>query len=461
MMHPSGANARVRLPLAAALAAPSVSVPAESAHAAQTILEQLRNSSRPPFDHADYALPLKSAADNWRLAELDAQIRYLRMSDFDGFEEQAASIIHEQHCRSLMATRETVQDFLSNGRCPPEPEECRALALFLLTNRLFGALTWLVVQSDTDTLDLQRCKLGNEGAESVAEWAGTIPFKVRLDLSQNGITAAGAGLLAQTLAANTIAELDLGSNPLGDEGVQLVCAGLARNTSVRSLLLYGVDMAGAGMQAIAAVLDSHPGLGRVNLDSNAFDDAAAAALAAALAHNRTLASLSINHADASDAGLSLIVGALKTNTALESLRISLGAPEHGRLPVALAEALTVNRTLGALHVFLGLITNEAARGLVAAVARNTALRTFKCRLGAYGHTEENAAAVKQIRDKVRANASIEDAGNALADLSQRPEWTVPIPPEVGQSIAALVAQVGADRRRQQMMLAIVEAGTLG
>jgi hypothetical protein len=209
------------------------------------------------------------------------------------------------------------------------------------------------------------------------------------------------------------------------------------------------------------VLDSHPGLGRVNLDSNAFDDAAAAALAAALAHNRTLASLSINHADASDAGLSLIVGALKTNTALESLRISLGAPEHGRLPVALAEALTVNRTLGALHVFLGLITNEAARGLVAAVARNTALRTFKCRLGAYGHTEENAAAVKQIRDKVRANASIEDAGNALADLSQRPEWTVPIPPEVGQSIAALVAQVGADRRRQQMMLAIVEAGTLG
>jgi hypothetical protein len=197
------------------------------------------------------------------------------------------------------------------------------------------------------------------------------------------------------------------------------------------------------------------------LSSNIYDDGATAIFAKALGHNKTLRSLAMKHVDASDAGLCMVIGALKTNTALASMRLSLSEPEHIHLPVAVAEALAVNQTLSVLEVFLGVVTNEAAEGLVEAVAKNSSLRTFECRFAPYRLTAENAAAMKRIHDKVEANALIEAAGNALADLSQRPEWTVPIPLEIGLSIAAFAAQVGADEDRQAAMRAITKAVPLG
>ena len=462
MMHPTGATARACLPFATDITASPVYVPAQSTHVTSKMtLLHLRNSNRPPFDHADYTLPLKSAMDNGRLAEIDAYIKFIRTSDLYEMAPDVTPMIHEQHRQSLMVTRESVLAFMHDGLFPQEHFEFQALALFLLTNKLFDALAWLVIHSSTDTLGLDRCNLGNEGVKRVAEWARTISFKVSLDLSNNEIDAVGAGLLAEALEADTIVELNLGLNPLGDEGVQLVCTGLSRNSSMQSLLLCGVGAVGAAIQAIAGVLDTHPSLSRLNLGSNAFDDAAAAVLAAALGRNKLLKSLSMRNSVASDAGLSQLVGALKTNTALKSMRVSLSESRHRHLPVAVAEALAINQTLTSLEVFFGVITDEAAKGLVAAVAKNTALRTFKCRLAPYGQTKKNAAAVKQIKDKVRANALIEAAGNALADLSQQPEWTVPVPSEVGQSIAAFVAQVAADERRLEAMRSIGQAGPLG
>lgn len=465
MIHSTNANVRTGLTITDSYASSmSVQRPAQPAQAARKMtVQQLQYVSRPPIDHAHYALPVKSVADIGRFAELDARIEFLRMSDSPGPGENIVSMVREQHCRSLMVTREVVQDFLTDGLCPLEQSESKALALFLLTNKLFSALAWLVVRSNTATLDLQRCNLGNEGVRQVGEWASTVPFKVALDLSNNGIDAGGALLLAEALEANTIAHLDLGLNPLGDEGVQLLCVGLSRNSSVESLLLYHVGAAGPGMKAIAGVLDTHPSLSSLNLNSNAFDDAAAAIFAAALGHNKRLTSLSVRHAVASDAGLSMLVGALKTNTALKAMRVCLDESEllQLQLPVALAEALTVNQTLTVLEVFFGVIANEAAQGLVDAVARNTTLRTFDCHLAAYGLTKENAAALKQMKEKVEANSLIEAAGNALSDLSRRPEWTVQVPDEVGQCIAAFVAQVGGDQNRKETMGAIIEAGPLG
>jgi hypothetical protein len=466
MIHPTSADARTNLPISTDFYASSrlVQVPAQPVQATQKItVQQLQCANRPPIDHANFTLPVKSAADIGRFSELDARVKFLRRWNSPEPGENIVLMVHEQHCRSLMVTREVVQDFLNDGLCPLNQSELKALALFLLTNKLFSALAWLVFQSNTDTLDLHRCNLGSEGVEQVAEWVRTVPFKVTLDLANNGIDASGAQLLAEALEADTIAHLDLGSNPLGDEGVQLLCAGLSRNSSVESLALYDVGAAGAGMKALAGVLDTHPSLSRLDLNSIAFDDAAAEIFAAALGCNKRLTSLSLYHVLASDAGLSMVVGALKTNTALKAVHLSLHESDlrQRQLPVALAEALTVNQTLTALEVFFGVITNEAAQGLVVAVARNTALQTFDCHLAAYGLTKENAVAIEQIKDKVEANALIEAAGNALSKLSQRPEWTVPIPSEVGHTIAAFVAQVGVDEKRNEAMLAIVKAGTVG
>jgi hypothetical protein len=465
MIHSSSANMRpdLRSAINSTLSTvSSMSVPAQTTQIAHDMrLERLLFANRPPIDAVSYTLPLKSVADEGCFAELDARIAFLRDQGAHARGENIVQMVHEQHCRSLMVTREAVQDFFNDGVCPRDHAELKALALFLLTNGLFDALTWLVAQSGGDTLDLHRCNLGNDGAETVAKWAMILPYKVRLDLSNNRMDAAGVRLLAEVLKADTIVALDLGLNPLGDAGVEIICTGLAKNSSVRSLYLSHVGADSAGMEAVAGVLDTHPSLASLNLDANGYDDAAATVFATALGYNKTLRSLSIHHADASDAGLSTVVGALRTNTALLMMGASLSEPGHLQLPLVLAEVLAVNQTLSDLDVFFGLITNNAANKLAAAVARNTGMRTFECRLSAYGLTEENAAAVKRIRDKVKANEMIEAAGNAVTTLSQSPGSAVPVPFEIGQVIAAFAAQVAEDQCRLVMMQAIVEAGRAG
>lgn len=426
-----------------------------------TSLERLRSATRPPADDVSYTLPGLSRADAGRFAELDARIAYLRTQGYAEPEEDIVEMVHEQHCRSLMATRELVQEFLNDGICPSDLSESKALALFLLTNRLFNGLTWLVAQSGRDMLDLHRCELGNDGIAMVAEWAGALPFTVELVLSNNHVDAAGARRLAEALQAATIVALDLGLNPLGDEGVQLLCEGLAHDTGLRSLRLQHVDGADAAMEAVAGLLESHSTLAVLDVSVNRFGDAAAGRLAAALRCNRTLRSVCIEHVEASDAGLSIVVSALKANTALRTMRASLAEPEHVQLPFALAEALAENETLVHLEVLLGRITDAAAGALAVAVANNTGLRTFKCRLAAYGLTEENAAAVRRIKDKVKANALVGAAGAALVDLSQMVPSPVRMPFDVSCKIAAFAAQVAADDGRVTAMQSIVKAGRTG
>ena len=81
--------------------------------------------------------------------------------------------------------------------------------------------------------------------------------------------------------------------------------------------------------------------------------------------------------------------------------------------------------------------------------------------GRFNPVSESAGVQRQIDDTLEAHGLIEAAGNALSDLSQRPEWAVPIPPEVGQSIAAFVAQVATGEGRLTAMRSIVQAGPLG
>ena len=151
-----------------------------------------------------------------------------------------------------------------DGRWSKRESDVRALAIFLLTNKLFGALAWLVVRTDAKVLELDDCELGNEGAAKVAEWAKTIPFKVNISLSNSGIDAKGSAQLADALEADSIVHLDLSQNQFGHEGVELICAALKRNASLRSLGLAAVNAGSLGIQAIASVLDCHPSLSDLN-----------------------------------------------------------------------------------------------------------------------------------------------------------------------------------------------------
>lgn len=406
-------------------------------------MQDLQKSNVPPLDHTSFALPEKS------------------VHQVKSFVSPSGKVVRcETDADTRKVDREAVQDFFLSGAFSKEPSEVRALKIFLLTNKLYGALAWLVVRSNPGRLELADCALGNEIAGKVVEWVKAIPFKVNLDLSGNGIDAAGAALLAEALEADTITHLDLSGNPLGAEGVQLVCAALVQNSNLQSLGLAGVGAASLGLHAIAKVLNSHPSLSSLNLNVNAFDDDAAARFAAALGRNTILTDLFISHVEASDAALCSVAGALMTNTALD--RISLSRRKPDDLPVSVAEtlcqALMVNRTLTCLQLQASSVTGAAANRLAMGVAQNTTLRFFFSR---FLYIPGAAAAQRQIDDKLRANALIDAAGDALSDLSQLPESTVPIPTEAGRSIAAFVAQVATDENRRSAIRSIVLAGPLG
>lgn len=406
-------------------------------------MQDLQNSNVPPLDHTSFALPEKS------------------VHQVKSFVSPSGSIIRcETDADARKVSRETVQDYFLSGILPEEPLEVQALSIFLLTNKLYGALAWLLVRTDTRELGLADCELGNEVAGKVAEWVKVIPFKVRLDLADNGIDAAGAALLAEAIEADTVTHLDLGGNPLGAKGVELVCAALLRNAGMQSLSLAGVNAGSLGIQAIAKVLDSHPSLCVLNLNGNAFDDEAAARFAAAVGRNTILTDLFTDYVEATDSALCSIAGALMTNTKLD--RISLSRTKPDDLPVRVAEslcqALIVNQTLTCLQLQAASVTDDAANRLANGIAQNSTLRFFFSR---FNYIPGAVAAQRRIDDKLRANALMEAAGNALSDLSQRPEWAMPIPPELGRSIAAFVGQVARDESRHEAVRSIVEAGPLG
>ncbi|SMP47373.1 hypothetical protein [Noviherbaspirillum suwonense] len=383
------------------------------------IIQQLRAASRPPHDRASYDLPDLAAAQTTRLAEIEVRLDAERAACRYEPSEKAVELLGEHHRLLLMATRETVQDFFDTGRCPEADIERKALALFLLNNKLLGALTWLVAQSDPPTLDLGHADLLDQHAGMIAEWATSLPFMIRLDLSGNRIDAAGVRFLASALKANTIAALNLGANPLGAEGMQAVCEAMLDNSSMLSLGLSSVGAGSAGVRAVAVILGIHPSLSTLSISDMRFDDAAAAILADALAHNKTLVSVVMRHLDASDAGLSMLVSALKTNTALKSMTIFGLGFEQQRLPLALAEALAVNRTLTHFEGNLQSLTSEAGQRLAEAVDRNTALLAFGCGMSFYESNKEAAVFDKRIQDKVMANGLIEAGGNVLADPGRR------------------------------------------
>ncbi|RZA23441.1 MAG: hypothetical protein EOP02_14910 [Proteobacteria bacterium] len=414
-------------------------------------LQQLRDSALPPCDHHEFTLPETSAGGpHWleRYHDVPAS-SYL------------GHLIYMAKQAPKTVTRELVLGFLNDGHRPVLAREYKGLALFLLSNRLFGALTWLLVHSAPDTLVLDNCKLGNDGAAKIAEWLTTIPFKVRVDLRDNEIGPPGAGLLASALAANTVLELNMGFNPLGEEGVQALCKGLLENTSVLSLDLRHVGARSPGMTAVARVLDSHSSLSMLCVDSNAFDDATAAVFAIALGRSKNLTELQIHLFDASDHALALVGAALKVNIGLKSLSISGALDEpYDLLAHAVADGLVSNQTLTDLDLPADSMSAAGLKSLATAVESNTALRRIRLNLGGYEKTSETGAVDRRIRDKVKANGLIEAAGQALSDLSKMPEWPVQVPDEVGQSIAGFIARIAAGDRKKEAMRAIVRAGPL-
>jgi len=102
-----------------------------------------------------------------------------------------------------------------------------------------------------------------------------------VDLSQNGITPEEVRLVASALQkSNTLIELNLAKNPLGDDGAEILSSCVA-TAKLTSLNLFGTGIKERGARSLSMAISFSPSLTHLNLQYNAVRGESKKALEAA------------------------------------------------------------------------------------------------------------------------------------------------------------------------------------
>ena len=104
-------------------------------------------------------------------------------------------------------------------------------------------------------------------AAAVAKLVHANTTITKINLRGNSITHAGVAQLKEALIESlSVTSLDLGHNPLGDEGVRLVAGALEACSTVEDLSLDSTGMGAKGLIALTLAAADHPSLRYLNLE---------------------------------------------------------------------------------------------------------------------------------------------------------------------------------------------------
>ncbi|XP_048103435.1 NACHT, LRR and PYD domains-containing protein 12-like [Alosa alosa] len=235
-----------------------------------------------------------------------------------------------------------------------------------------------------ETLQFADCKLSDKSCEIVASVLQSANSLLQLDLSDNDLGDSGVQLLSKGLSSfnckihtlrlaecklsenacgvvaavlqspNSLTELDLSHNDLGDSGVQLLSKGLSSpNCKLQTLRLAECKLSEKSCGILAAVLQSPNSLTELDLSHNDLGDSgvqllskglsspncklqtlrlaecklsekACGVVAAVLQSPNSLTELDLNHNDLRDSGVQLLSKGLSSpNCKLQTLRLVL------------------------------------------------------------------------------------------------------------------------------------------
>ena len=165
---------------------------------------------------------------------------------------------------------------------------------------------------------INECKIEKSDFHShLLKSFGTGLNLTNLDLSDNGISDAGATCIAEAMKVNkTLTNLDLTGNDISAAGATCIAEAMKVNKTLTNLDLTGNDISAAGATCIAEAMKVNKTLTNLNLSDNGISDAGATCIAEAMKVNKTLTNLDLSGNGISAAGATCIAEAIKVNKTL-------------------------------------------------------------------------------------------------------------------------------------------------
>ncbi|KAI3436549.1 hypothetical protein D9Q98_005965 [Chlorella vulgaris] len=302
-----------------------------------------------------------------------------RFNDADA-EALASALERNTNLRELSATAHAVSTAAAT-----------ALARALAANRTLYSL------------DLGNRSFGDEGLVALAPGIAASASLVQLNLEAKGLTAAGCATLGEALAANSrtatsadrteytgIAELLLGQNSLGGDGLSALLEGVGSSVGLHTLDLSSCSLEGKGaVQPLAAALQQGklPSLGVLRLDGNTLSGTGIAALADSFGAAASLQQLHLQRCCLGPEAAAALAPALPS--ALQVLNLA-GNTIGSRGALALAAAMTAG-SVPQLHKLVLCDCGLGDDGIAAVAAALGATAAGSLTLDLSGNTAGSAA----------------------------------------------------------------------
>ncbi|XP_072133142.1 NACHT, LRR and PYD domains-containing protein 3-like [Mobula birostris] len=176
-------------------------------------------------------------------------------------------------------------------------------------------------------LGLGENKLGDSGVKLVSAALRNPECKIqKLWLENIGLTDSGTEDLVSALSTNqSLTELDVNGNKLGDSGVKLVSAALRNpECKIQKLVLIDVGLADSGAEHLVSALSTNRSLLALDLNKNKLGDSGVKLVSTALRNPKCkIQKLGLNCIGLTDSGADNLLSALVANQTLTGLDLGL------------------------------------------------------------------------------------------------------------------------------------------
>jgi Ran GTPase-activating protein (RanGAP) involved in mRNA processing and transport len=181
-------------------------------------------------------------------------------------------------------------------------------------------------------IDLSSCRLRDAGVSTLAQTLGSRNTTLqKLTLGGNMITSAGVGVLVETMEQHNshhITDLDIQSNPIGNEGASLLARSLGNNAlpNLTSLSLCDCCIRDDGFIALASALEQNTSLLHLDSRNYGFSERAFLALAESLPEIKVLQRVDFAWFTGLASAMPLVLAGLRKNTSLFRFYVANCAP---------------------------------------------------------------------------------------------------------------------------------------